>query len=295
MPRAALFESNIPELELIGRGKVRDIYKVDERHLLIVATDRISAFDVVLPDAIPGKGEVLTGLSHFWFSRIASIVRHHLAPIGVADAIRDAGVREGVENQAMVVRRLKPLPIEAIVRGYLIGSGWKDYQRTGGVCGIDLPAGLKQAQALPEIIFTPSTKADAGAHDENIDFAKAVDLIGQETAEGVRDTSIRIYREAAAFAAERGIVIADTKFEFALDEDGELTLIDEVLTPDSSRFWPADEYAVGTSPPSFDKQYLRDWLEGKGWDKKAPAPPLDAEVIERTAGKYKEAFDRLTA
>ncbi|MBF2761728.1 MAG: phosphoribosylaminoimidazolesuccinocarboxamide synthase [Ectothiorhodospiraceae bacterium AqS1] len=295
MPKPALFETEIPELRLLGRGKVRDIYEVDEHHLLIVATDRISAFDVVLPDAIPGKGEVLTRLSHFWFSRIASIVRHHLAQITPCDVIRDARVLEQVKDQAMVVRRLKPLSIEAIVRGYLIGSGWKDYQRSGRVCGIELPSGLQQAQQLPEVIFTPSTKAEAGAHDENIDFAAAVNLIGEEAAKKVRDTSIRIYREAAEFAAERGIIIADTKFEFAFDEDGELTLIDEVLTPDSSRFWPADEYALGTNPPSFDKQYLRDWLEAKGWNKKPPAPSLDAEVIERTAGKYKEAFDRLTA
>ena len=289
----AIFETDLQGLELIGRGKVRDIYAAGDEHLLIVATDRLSAFDVVLPDPIPGKGAVLTGLSRFWFSRIDGIVRNHCATAGIEEFVADAAVRASIADQTMVVRRLEPLPIEAIVRGYLIGSGWKDYQRTGTVCGIRLPAGLRQADRLPEVIFTPSTKAEAGAHDENIDFDAAAGLVGRGLAERVRDTSIRVYREAAAFAAERGIIIADTKFEFALDADGELVLIDEVLTPDSSRFWPADRYAPGTSPPSFDKQFVRDYLETLDWDKTPPAPALPAEIIEQTSRKYREAFDRI--
>ncbi len=290
----AIFETDIPNLELIGRGKVRDIYAAGDEHLLIVATDRLSAFDVVLSDPIPGKGAVLTGLSRFWFSRIESIVRHHCAPCGVEAFVTDAEVRASIADQSMIVRRLAPLPIEAIVRGYLIGSGWKDYARTGMVCGIPLPAGLRQADKLPEAIFTPSTKAEAGAHDENIDFEEAAALVGRELAERVRDTSIRVYRAAADFAAARGIIIADTKFEFALDADSELVLIDEVLTPDSSRFWPADRYAPGTSPPSFDKQFVRDYLETFDWDKTPPAPPLPAGIVEQTSRKYREASDRIT-
>ena len=293
MNEPTVYETNVPELELLGRGKVRDIYAVDDEHLLIVATDRISAFDVVLPDPIPGKGAVLTRLSRFWFSRIAG-VRHHLAPLGVEDVVTDARARASIASQAMVVRRLAPLPVEAIARGYIIGSGWKDYQRTGAVCGIGLPPGLRQAGKLPEVIFTPSTKAKAGAHDENIDFEAAARMIGRELAERVRDVTIRVYREAADFAAARGVLIADTKFEFAVDADGELVLIDEVLTPDSSRFWPADRYAPGTSPPSFDKQFVRDYLEALGWDKAPPAPPLPAEIVEQTSRKYREAFDRIT-
>ena len=289
----AVYETNVSGLELLGRGKVRDVYAVDDEHLLIVATDRISAFDVVLPDPITGKGAVLTGLSRFWFSRIGGTVRHHLTPLGVADVVADAKTRASIADQAMVVRRLTPLPVEAIARGYIIGSGWKDYQRTGAVCGIGLPPGLRQADKLPEVIFTPSTKAEAGAHDENIDFEAAARLIGRELAERVREVTLRVYREAADFAAARGILIADTKFEFALDTDGELVLIDEVLTPDSSRFWPADRYAPGTSPPSFDKQFVRDYLETTGWDKTPPAPPLPAEIIEQTSRKYREAFARI--
>ena len=289
----AIFETDLQGLELIGRGKVRDIYAAGDEHLLIVATDRLSAFDVVLPDPIPGKGAVLTGLSRFWFSRIDGIVRNHCATAGIEEFVADDGVRASIADQTMVVRRLEPLPIEAIVRGYLIGSGWKDYQRTGTVCGIRLPPGLRQADRLPEVIFTPSTKAEAGAHDENIDFDAAAGLVGRELAERVREASIRVYREAAAFAAERGIIIADTKFEFALDADGELVLIDEVLTPDSSRFWPADRYAPGTSPPSFDKQFVRDHLETLDWDKTPPAPALPAQIIEQTSRKYREAFDRI--
>ena len=293
MNAPTVYETNVPELELLGRGKVRDVYAIDDEHLLIVATDRISAFDVVLPDPIPGKGAVLTRLSRFWFSRIAG-VRHHLAPLGVEDVVTDARTRASIASQAMVVRRLAPLPVEAIARGYIIGSGWKDYQRTGAVCGVGLPPGLRQADKLPEIIFTPSTKAEAGAHDENIDFEAAARLIGRGLAERVRDVTIRVYREAADFAAARGVLIADTKFEFAVDADGELVLIDEVLTPDSSRFWPADRYAPGTSPPSFDKQFVRDYLETLGWDKTPPAPALPAEIVEQTARKYREAFDRIT-
>ena len=293
MNEPAVYETNIPGLELLGRGKVRDVYAIDDKHLLIVATDRISAFDVVLPDPVPGKGAVLTGLSRFWFSRIGGTVRHHLTPLGVEDVVADAKTRASIADQAMVVRRLTPLPVEAIARGYIIGSGWKDYQRTGAVCGIGLPPGLRQADKLPELIFTPSTKAEAGAHDENIDFAAAARLIGRELAERVREVTLRVYREAADFAAARGILIADTKFEFALDADGELVLIDEVLTPDSSRFWPADRYAPGTSPPSFDKQFVRDYLETIGWDKTPPAPPLPTEIIAQTSRKYREAFTRI--
>ena len=294
MSEPTIHETNLPGLELLGRGKVRDIYAIDDAHLLIVATDRLSAFDVVLPDPIPGKGAVLTGLSRFWFSRIEGIVRHHLAPLGVEDVIADARTRAAIADHAMVVRRLAPLPVEAIARGYLIGSGWKDYRRTGAVCGVDLPPGLRQADKLPEVIFTPSTKAEAGAHDENIDFEAAAGLIGRELAERVRDVTVRVYREAAEFAAGRGILIADTKFEFAVDADGALVLIDEVLTPDSSRFWPADRYAPGASPPSFDKQFVRDYLESVGWDKTPPAPRLPAEIIGQTTRKYREAFDRIT-
>ena len=289
----AIFETDIPDLELIGRGKVRDIYAAGDEHLLIVATDRLSAFDVVLPDPIPGKGAVLTGLSRFWFSRTAGVVRDHCTDLRIEDFVADPAVRASIGDQAMVVRRLEPLPIEAIVRGYLIGSGWKDYQRTGAVCGIRLPEGLRQADRLPEIIFTPSTKAEAGAHDENIDFDHAARLVGRGLAERVRDTAVRVYREAADFAASRGIIIADTKFEFALDADGELVLIDEVLTPDSSRFWPAASYAPGTSPPSFDKQFVRDYLETLDWDKTPPAPALPAGIIEQTSSKYREAFERI--
>ena len=289
-----IFESDIPNMELIGRGKVRDIYSAGDEHLLIVATDRLSAFDVVLPDPIPGKGAVLTGLSRFWFSRTGGIVRNHCTGLGIEDFVADAEIRSSIADQAMVVRRLEPLPIEAIVRGYLIGSGWKDYQRTGTVCGIRLPDGLRQADRLPDVIFTPSTKAEVGAHDENIDFDEAARLVGRELAERVRDAAVRVYREAAEFTRARGIIIADTKFEFALDAASELVLIDEVLTPDSSRFWPADGYAPGISPPSFDKQFVRDYLETLGWDKTPPAPALPAAIIEQTSRKYREAFERIT-
>ncbi|HEY8555702.1 MAG TPA: phosphoribosylaminoimidazolesuccinocarboxamide synthase, partial [Burkholderiales bacterium] len=275
-----LFESQIKSLELLHRGKVRDIYAVGDDHMLIVTTDRLSAFDVVLPTPIPGKGAVLTRLSNFWFGRTRHIVPNHLADVPLERALIDPDERRTVEGRAVVVRKLKPLPVEAIVRGYIAGSGWKEYRRSGTVCGIALPAGLREADRLPEPIYTPSTKAAAGAHDENISFEKTVELLGADVAAKVRDVSIRLYREAAEHALGRGIIIADTKFEFGLDDKGTLTLIDEALTPDSSRFWPVDQYRPGSSPPSFDKQYVRDYLERIGWNKQPPAPALPPEVVE---------------
>ena len=289
----AVFHSDLKSLKLINRGKVRDMYAVDDNHMLIVASDRLSAFDVVLPDPIPGKGAVLTEVSNFWFERTATLVANHSSTLGLEDVLSDADERASVAAQAVVVRKLQPLPVEAIVRGYLIGSGWKDYQATGQVSGVQLPAGLRQADRLPKTIFTPSSKAEVGDHDENIDFDAMVALIGADTAARVRDVSLQLYEQAVVHAAARGIIIADTKFEFGLDAEGEVVLIDEVLTPDSSRFWPADQYVPGSSPPSFDKQYVRDYLETTGWDKKPPAPSLPAEVIERTSEKYREARDRL--
>jgi phosphoribosylaminoimidazole-succinocarboxamide synthase len=291
----ALFESSIPELPLIGRGKVRDIYSVDEDHLLIVTTDRLSAYDVVMPDPVPGKGAILTRISLFWFRMMSDIIENQLTDLTVADVIMDPDTRELLAGRALVVKRLKPLPIEAVVRGYLIGSGWKDYQDTGQVCGIDLPEGLQQAEKLPQTLFTPAYKAEAGAHDENISFDKVVELIGEKLAVRVREISIEIYERAAAYALERGIIIADTKFEFGLDPRGGLYIIDEVLTPDSSRFWPVDGYEVGTSPPSYDKQFVRDYLETLDWDKTAPGPELPTEIIDRTADKYHEALTRMTS
>ena len=288
-----LFESSVPSLPLVGRGKVRDMYAVGEDHLLIVTTDRLSAFDVVLPDPIPRKGAVLTALSSFWFGRTEGLVANHLAAIPLEAVLPDPAERAPIEGRSLVVRRLEPLPVEAIVRGYLIGSGWKDYQQAGAVCGIELPAGLRQAERLPAPIFTPSTKAEIGAHDENISFDEVARLIGRGVAERLRDTAIRLYTEAAGYARARGIIIADTKFELALDGRGDLVLIDEALTPDSSRFWPTDGYAIGRSPPSFDKQFVRDYLETLHWDKKPPAPRLPREIIERTAEKYREAERRL--
>ena len=290
-----LYEAGLKSLPLVHQGKVRDSYAVDDRHLLIVATDRLSAFDVILPTPIPGKGRVLTTLSNFWFQRLGHVIPNHLAEMTLEEAVPDAAERAKVAEQAIVVQRLKPLPVEAIVRGYLIGSGWKDYQKTGGVCGIPLPAGLRMADRLPEPIYTPSTKAAVGEHDENVDYDHTVHLLGPKLAAQVRDASLRLYSEAAAYALGRGIIIADTKFEFGLDEAGHLVLIDEVLTPDSSRFWPADTYQPGSSPPSFDKQYVRDYLETLDWDKKAPGPELPPEIVERTAEKYEEALRRLTA
>ncbi len=291
----ALYESELKSLPLIQRGKVRDIYAVDDEHMLIVTTDRLSAFDVILPTPIPGKGEVLTQVSNFWFDRMRDVIPNHLSTLKLVDVIPDAAERAPLEGRSIIVRKLKPLPIEAIVRGYLIGSGWKDYQQTGAVCGIPLPEGLQLADQLPEPIYTPSTKAEVGDHDINVDFEHTVKLVGQDIAEQVRDVSLRIYKEAAAYARERGIIIADTKFEFGLDEDGTLVLIDEALTPDSSRFWPADTYRPGISPPSFDKQFVRDYLETLDWDKTAPGPELPAEIAEKTAEKYREALRRLTA
>ena len=290
----ALYESRLPGLTLRNRGKVRDIYELDAGHLLIVTTDRLSAFDVVLPQPIPGKGEVLTRVSSFWFGRTRAIIPNHLSDRPLSDAIPDAAQRAALGDRALIVRKLRPLPVEAIVRGYLIGSGWKDYQKTGAVCGIALPAGLRMADQLPEAIYTPSTKAEIGEHDQNISFDETIGLLGAGLAAQVRDAALRIYTESAAYARGRGIIIADTKFEFGLDEAGRLHLIDEVLTPDSSRFWPADQYQPGSSPPSFDKQYVRDYLETLDWDKKAPAPTLPEEVIRRTAEKYREAEHRLT-
>lgn len=286
----------IKSLPLVYRGKVRDLYTVDDRHLLMVASDRLSAFDVILPTTIPGKGAILTAVSHFWFGRTRHILPDHLqrAEKTLEEALPDPLERAAVAGRAVVARRLKGLPVEAIVRGYLIGSGWKDYQRTGAVCGIRLPSGLQLADRLPEAIFTPSTKAALGAHDENVSFAVITATLGEALAQQVREVSLRIYREAADYALNRGIIIADTKFEFGLDEDGQLVLMDEVLTPDSSRFWPADQYRPGTNPPSFDKQFVRDYLETLEWDKQPPGPELPPEIVARTTAKYREALERLT-
>ena len=290
---AALFESGIASLPRIGRGKVRDIYAVGDDRMLIVVSDRLSAFDVVLPDPIPDKGAVLTQMSNFWFEKLAHVVPNHLTGIDPQSLVRDAAEKAQLRGRSVVVKKLKALPIEAVVRGYLIGSGWKDYQKSGKVCGIELPKGFEQAQKLPEPIFTPATKAAEG-HDENISFDRVVELIGRPLAEQVREVSIRLYTEAADYAAGRGIIIADTKFEFGTDARGRLVLIDEALTADSSRFWPADSYRVGISPRSFDKQYVRDYLETLDWNKTPPAPKLPAEVIARTSEKYREALERLT-
>ena len=279
---------------MIGRGKVRDIYSVDDGHLLIVTTDRLSAYDVILPDPVPGKGKVLTQISLFWFRMMSDIIDNQLTTLRVDDVVDDKKLCDLLRDQSLVVKRLKPLPIEAVVRGYLIGSGWRDYLDTGQVCGIDLPEGMQQAEKLPQTLFTPASKAEAGDHDENISFDTVVDLIGENLANKVRDISIEIYERAAAYALERGIIIADTKFEFGLDHEGRLFLIDEVLTPDSSRFWPVEAYEVGTSPPSFDKQFVRDYLDTLDWDKTAPGPDLPPELLEQTATKYREALDRMT-
>ena len=289
-----LYQSEISSLPLLHRGKVRDIYAVGEHHMLIVTTDRLSAFDVILPDAIPGKGAVLTAMSNFWFERLATVVPNHCSELSLEQALPNPEERCHVDGRAIVVKKLRALPVEAVVRGYLIGSGWKDYQSNGTVCGIALPRGLRLGDKLPDPIYTPSTKADVGQHDENIDFARTCELLGDSLAARVRDTSIKLYQEAAAYALERGIIIADTKFEFGVDDQGTLTLIDEALTPDSSRFWPADQYRPGISPPSFDKQFVRDYLETLDWDKKPPAPKLPQEIIDKTAAKYQEALRRLT-
>ncbi len=287
---SALFETSIKSLPLLHRGKVRDIYAVDHDKLLIIQTDRLSAFDVILPTAVPGKGKLLTALSDFWFKKLAPILPNHLTGI-LPESVVAEDEREQVEGRAFVIRRLKPLPIEAIVRGYVVGSGWKDYQKTGAICGIQLPVGLKLAEKLPGgAIFTPSTKAPAGAHDENISLTEVEAQLGKPLTAKVSEKAIRLYTEAADYAAQRGIIIADTKFEFGLDDAGELYLIDEVLTPDSSRFWPADQYRAGQNPPSFDKQFVRDWLETQDWNKKAPAPELPEEILRQTMEKYQEAL-----
>ncbi len=290
---AALLQSDIRSLPLLHRGKVRDIYAVDDRHLLIVQTDRLSAFDVILPTPVPGKGYVLTALSNFWFAKLGHIIPNHLSGIAPEDVVSTDADRAQVTGRAFVVKRLKPLPIEAIVRGYLAGSGWKDYQKTGTVCGIKLPAGLQEAQQLPQPLFTPSTKAAIGEHDENISFEQAVQLLGEARANAVRDAALALYTQAAEYAASKGIIIADTKFEFGFDAAGKLYLIDEALTPDSSRFWPSDQYRVGSNPPSFDKQFVRDWLEASGWNKQPPAPEVPTEVLQKTSDKYHEAMRRL--
>jgi phosphoribosylaminoimidazole-succinocarboxamide synthase len=290
-----MLQSHLASLERIHQGKVRDIYAVDEQHMLIVTTDRLSAFDVVLPDPIPGKGSVLTRISNFWFERTRHIVPNHLADYPLERAVPDAAERAPLEGRSVVVKRLRALPIEAVVRGYLIGSGWRDYQQTGVVCGIQLPAGLRQADRLPEPIFTPATKAELGAHDENIAYERVIALVGRGLAEQVRATALALYGFAAAHALSRGIIIADTKFEFGLDEAGRLALIDEAVTPDSSRFWPVDTYRPGSSPPSFDKQFVRDYLETLDWPKRPPAPKLPPDIIARTSEKYAEALRRLTS
>jgi phosphoribosylaminoimidazole-succinocarboxamide synthase len=291
---ASLFESNLTSLELVARGKVRDIYRVDDERLLIVATDRLSAFDVVLPDPIPGKGIVLTAISNFWFKKLESVVPNHLTGVEPEAVLAHELERAAVSKRAVVVQKLKPLPLEAVVRGYLIGSGWKDYCKSGAVSGVKLPSGLELAERLREPIFTPSTKAAAGLHDENISMDEVTRLIGADLTRQVRDASLQLYTRATEYARERGIIIADTKFEFGLDAAGNLRVLDEVLTPDSSRFWPADTYQVGSSPPSFDKQYIRDYLETLDWNKQAPGPKLPSVVIERTRAKYAEALQRLT-
>jgi phosphoribosylaminoimidazole-succinocarboxamide synthase len=288
-----LLQADLPGLDLIHRGKVRDVFALSGNRLLIVATDRLSAFDVVLPDPIPGKGEMLTQISNFWFGRTAHIIANHLQPTKPAEVLPAGADAALYAKRAVVTKRLKALPVEAIARGYLIGSGWKDYQATGSLCGIKLPAGLRQAEQLPTPIFTPSTKAAVGDHDENVSFDTVVAAIGGELAERVRDATLAIYKWAAAYAAERGIIIADTKFEFGTDADGTLHVMDEMLTPDSSRFWPAEEYRIGISPPSYDKQFVRDYLETLDWNKKAPGPRIPPQVIAGTADKYAQALWKL--
>ncbi len=295
MTSGTVYRTALSGLKLLHAGKVRDNYAVDDHSMLIVTTDRLSAFDVVLPDPIPDKGRVLTQISNFWFDRTRHIVPNHLTGRALAQLPLSTAELATLDGRAIIVKRLRPLPVEAVVRGYLIGSGWKDYQASGKTCGIELPPGLKLAQQLPTAIFTPATKADVGAHDENISFAEVSGLVGAQLAEQVRTVSLALYQFAADYARARGIIIADTKFEFGLSADGELTLMDEVLTPDCSRFWPADTYQVGISPPSFDKQYVRDYLETLDWDKRAPGPVLPADVIARTRDKYLEALQRLTA
>ena len=285
----AMFQSYIPHLKLLARGKVRDIYEADDQHLLIVATDRLSAYDVIMPNPIPGKGEILTSLSNFWFDMMSDLVPNHLTKLNINSYISDKREIKILEKRSIIVKKLKPLPIESVVRGYLIGSGWRDYEKNSAICGIKLPKNLNQAQKLPEIIYTPATKAAAGDHDINIDYEMTESLIGKELAKRVKEISIGIYKRAFYYAISRGIIIADTKFEFGLDDEENLYLIDEILTPDSSRFWPKDSYKVGVSPPSYDKQYLRDYLDTLSWEKVAPGPDLPDEIIQNTYQKYLEA------
>lgn len=289
-----LMKTQIKSLPFLHSGKVRDIYAVGDDKLLVVQTDRLSAFDVVMEDPIPNKGRILTAMSNFWFKKFGHLMPNHMTDIDPESVVAPEE-RDQVRGRAIVVKKFKSLPIEAIVRGYIIGTGWKDYQQTGSICGIKLPVGLKEAQKLPEVIFTPSTKADVGEHDQNISFEKMKEIVGADVAEKVRDLAIILYKEAAEFAATKGILIADTKFEFGTDDEGNIYLIDEILTPDSSRFWPASSYEVGMSPPSFDKQYVRDWLSEQPWDKSAPAPRLPEEVANKTTEKYNEALRLLTA
>ncbi len=291
----SLHTSQISNLKLLHKGKVRDIYEIDDQHMLIITTDRISAFDVIMPNPIPAKGTILNQVTRFWLNKLQHIIPNHLADIPLSEIITDDAERASVENHAMVVKKLKALPVEAIVRGYIIGSGWKDYQQTGAICGIKLPEGLQMADKLPEPIYTPSSKADVGEHDENIDYDATVKLIGPELAQQVKDVSLQLYKEAADYALQKGIIIADTKFEFGVDENNQLVLIDEVLTPDSSRFWPADQYQPGSSPASFDKQFVRDYLETLDWNKTSPGPELPDEIVNKTADKYQEALTRLTS
>jgi phosphoribosylaminoimidazole-succinocarboxamide synthase len=289
---SAIFETSIENLELIARGKVRDIYRIDDHHMLIVSTDRLSAFDVVFPQPIPQKGELLTRISNFWLSRTSALVENHLSDLKLQDYVSEQDYQY-LASRSIIVRQLKTLPVEAIVRGYVIGSGWKDYLASGAISGIQLPAGLQQAEQLPEPIFTPSTKASVGDHDMNVDFGQVVDLIGEERANQVREVAIQLYKTAAHYARSRGIIIADTKFEFGIDGNDQMVLIDEILTPDSSRFWPVDQYRVGTSPPSFDKQFIRDYLETLDWDKAPPAPQIPQAIIDKTQLKYQQAHNIL--
>ncbi|HEX9180626.1 MAG TPA: phosphoribosylaminoimidazolesuccinocarboxamide synthase [Burkholderiales bacterium] len=293
MSEQAILETSIRSLPFLHRGKVRDLYAVGGDKLLVIQTDRLSAFDVILPTPVPGKGRVLTAMSDFWFAKLAHVIPNHLTGIDPETVVAPEE-RDQVRGRAMVVHRYQPLMIEAVVRGYVAGSGWKDYRKTGAICGIGLPAGLREADRLPEPIFTPATKAPAGSHDENISYDEAGKIVGADYARQVRDAALRLYSEAGAYALERGIIIADTKFEFGTDGQGRLHLIDEALTPDSSRFWPADQYRAGANPPSYDKQFVRDWLETQPWNKKAPAPALPADVLAKTTDKYREALRRLT-
>jgi len=290
----SLHTSHISNLKLLHKGKVRDIYEIDDNHMLIITSDRISAFDVIMPTPIPEKGIILNDVTRFWLDKLQHVIPNHLSDMPLSDVITDEAERNAVCKHAMIVKRLKALPVEAIVRGYIIGSGWKDYQKTGAICGIALPEGLQMADKLPEPIFTPSSKADVGDHDENIDYAATEKLLGADLARQVKDVSLQLYKEAADYALTRGIIIADTKFEFGVDENNQLVLIDEVLTPDSSRFWPADQYKPGSSPMSFDKQFVRDYLETLDWDKTPPGPELPDEIVNKTAEKYKEALQKLT-